>query len=146
MQNNYKSQVDSCQHNTAGFMTNQNTRSQKCNICASLQKPTNQVGNSKDHLENSCVTFQYYNSSKFASNSTNQDARANGQNAQNYFYFTKTTNRTNQSGANQSGHCNTHGYNTKQTEGNERSGMMPVANIQFNVNGFEPFEDQNGMR
>lgn len=47
-------------------------------------------------LENSCVTFQYYNSSKFASNSTNKEQLANQQNAQNYFYMTKTTNQTNQ--------------------------------------------------
>jgi hypothetical protein len=54
-------------------------------------------GTNKNTLENSCVTFQYYNSSKFASNSTvsiNNDR--NNMNMNNYFYLTKTTNKTNQ--------------------------------------------------
>ena len=42
-------------------------------------------------LENSCVTFQYYNSNQFASNSTNMDGGRQS-NAYNCFYITKTTN------------------------------------------------------
>jgi hypothetical protein len=59
----------------------------------------------KNMLENSCVTFQYYNSSKFASNSTvsvNNDR--NNMNVNNCFYLTKTTNKTNQTSTTDKNH------------------------------------------
>ena len=49
-------------------------------------------------LENSAVTFQYYNSNKFASNQTVKDV--NKAQAANCFYNTKTTNQSNPSNYN----------------------------------------------
>ena len=65
----------------------------------------NKMNYQKNMLENSCVTFQYYNSSKFASNSTvsiNNDR--NNINAHNCFYLTKTTNKTNQTSTTDKNH------------------------------------------
>ena len=55
-------------------------------------------------LESSAVTFQYYNSSKFASNSTSKEQIIKG--AHNCFYMTNTT----ESAENMSSH-----YNSKES-------------------------------
>ena len=58
------------------------------------QNNQQQESNARNQLENSCVTFQFYNSYKFASNSTANDQFKQQNGIQNCFYYTRTTNQT----------------------------------------------------
>jgi hypothetical protein len=77
----------------------------------------------KHLLENSVVTFQYYNSSKFASNQTNKEMSKNQQPVQNCFYMTKTTNQESL----QSKSVANSNYNSKESYSHSHGAAQQIA-------------------
>lgn len=81
----------------------------------------------RHQLENSAVTFQYYNSSKFASNQTNKELSKGQQNVQNCFYMTKTTNQESL----QSKSVANSNYNSKESHNQPMTACPPQPEKQF---------------